>query len=101
MPKNPKPLEAVSQQRVDHNNWRSCQRARPGIPARQPRAVEARRNSVRQGQLSAFKLFQFSIVNWPESRYIGGRATLDQAGTDGFVYRFGLAPDRLGRQIVS
>ena len=44
---------------------------------------------------------QFPIVNWPDYYYIGVRATLDQAGTDGFVYRFGLAPDRLGRQIVS
>ena len=45
--------------------------------------------------------FQFLIVNWRACYYIGMRAKLDQAGTDGFVYRFGLAPDRLGRQIVS
>ena len=46
-------------------------------------------------------LIRFPIVNWPASYYIAVRARLDEAGTDGFVYCFGLALDRLGGQIVS
>jgi hypothetical protein len=46
-------------------------------------------------------VFTFSDCEVAGLVYIAARAALDQTGTDGSLYRYRLAPDRLGGQNVS